>query len=92
MKKVFLFAIIATALVACNNAATTEAGDAQEVAEATGAETYAVNAAESVVNWKGANVTGKSHIGTIALKSGNINTDNDAITAVALEISNFAVG
>ena len=91
MKKVFLFAIIATALVACNNAATTEAGDAQEVAEATGAEKYAVNAAESIVNWKGANVTGKSHIGTIALKSGSINTDNDAITAGNFEIDMTAL-
>lgn len=91
MKKLFLFAIIATALVACNNSASTEAGDAQEVAEATGAETYTVNAAESTVNWKGSKITGDSHAGTIAIKSGSINTDNEMITAGNFELDMTAI-
>ena len=87
MKKVFLFVGIAAFLMACNSqSASTEAGKAQEVAEATGAETFTVNSAESTVNWKGSKITGYSHTGTISVTGGSINADADAITAGSFEL------
>lgn len=83
MKKLFLIVGIAAMFMACNNkAASSDASEAQEVAEAAAtSETYTVNAAESAVVWKGSKITGDSHSGTIGLTSGSLSTENGAITA-----------
>lgn len=51
--------------------------DATEVTEVSGT-TYAVDATQSKVVWKGTKVTG-FHEGTVDIKTGNIIVDNDAI-------------
>jgi polyisoprenoid-binding protein YceI len=87
MKKLILFAVIAGSLVACNSqTASTEAEEAQEVAEATGSESYTVDAAASTVAWKASKITGAGHNGGIAITSGTINTENEAIVAGNFEL------
>ncbi len=83
MKNVFLLTIIAALFVACGSpSASTEAGDAQEAAEATSTnETYTIAADQSTVVWKGTKPTGDSHTGTVAIKDGSISAENGVPTA-----------
>lgn len=69
------------ALVACKgNKNETEAGDAEEVAEAKAeAQKYMVNKEESVIDWKGSKPTG-THTGTLKLESGVLRLQDSTLT------------
>ena len=88
MKKLFLIVGIAAMFMACNNKnASSDASEAQDVAEAAAtSQTYTVNTAESAVVWKGSKITGDSHSGTIAISSGSLSSENNMITAGNFEI------
>lgn len=83
MKKVFVLTMIAALFMACGSpSATTEAGEASEEATASVSSTeYVVNAAESVVTWKGTKPTGDSHTGTVAVKAGKFSVAEGTITS-----------
>jgi len=83
MKNVFLLTIIAALFVACGSpSASTEAGDANEAAEASSTnETYTIAADQSTVVWKGTKPTGDSHTGSVAITEGSISAENGALTA-----------
>jgi polyisoprenoid-binding protein YceI len=83
MKNVFLLTIIAALFVACGSpSASTEAGDANEAAEASSTnETYTIAADQSTVIWKGTKPTGDSHTGSVAITEGSISAENGALTA-----------
>ncbi|PCJ66447.1 MAG: polyisoprenoid-binding protein [Bacteroidetes bacterium] len=83
MKKVFLLTTIAALFMACGSpSASTEANEAQEVAEATETNvTYTVNATESTVIWKGTKPAGDAHTGTVAIAKGVISTEEGMVTA-----------
>ncbi|MDB9882365.1 YceI family protein [Bacteroidia bacterium] len=88
MKKVLLLSGIVALFAACSSpSASTEVGDAQEVADATAeSESFNVNVEESKVNWKGSKITGDSHTGTINITSGSFSTAEGAITAANFEL------
>ncbi len=88
MKKVLLLSGVVALFAACSSpSASTEAGDAQEVAAATTeSESFNVNVEESTVNWKGSKITGDSHSGTINLTAGSFSTADGAITAANFEL------
>jgi polyisoprenoid-binding protein YceI len=88
MKNVFLLTIIAALFVACGSpSATTEAGEAQEAAEAASTnETYMIAADQSTVAWKGTKPSGDSHTGTVAIKEGSLSSENGALTAGSFTI------
>jgi polyisoprenoid-binding protein YceI len=83
MKNVFLLTLIAALFVACGSpSASTEAGDANEAAEASSTnETYTIAADQSTVVWKGTKPTGDSHTGSVAITEGSISAENGALTA-----------
>jgi polyisoprenoid-binding protein YceI len=83
MKNVFLLTIIAALFVACGSpSASTEAGDAQEAAEASSTnEMYTIAADQSTVAWTGTKPTGAFHTGTVAIKEGSISAENGVPTA-----------
>ncbi len=96
MKKIVLSLAIVAGLTfsatSCKNS--TEATDAQEVAEATvEAETFDVNTAESVIEWKGGKVIGGTHNGTIALSSGTVSVKEGAVEAgtFVIDMNSIAV-
>ncbi len=61
-------------------------GEAQNPATVeAAAQTYAIDAATSVVKWEGAKVTGK-HAGTFGVKGGSLNVKNNEITGGTLEL------
>ncbi|MFD2698666.1 YceI family protein [Mesonia sediminis] len=86
MKKVLLngmvLAFLGLSTVACKNEAKNETNpkEAQEVAEA-GAEsaTYAINAAESKIDWVGSKPAG-NHTGTVMLSKGEFTVDGDKLS------------
>ena len=81
MKKIVLLSAIAAMFMACGTGSTTEAGDAQDAANASESNTtYTVSAAESAVKWNGTKPTG-SHVGTAAVKEGTLSTENGIVTA-----------
>jgi len=81
MKKIILLSAIAAMFMACGTGSTTEAGDAQDAANASESNTtYTVSASESAVKWNGTKPTG-SHVGTAALKEGTLSTENGIVTA-----------
>jgi polyisoprenoid-binding protein YceI len=87
MKKVLLLTGIAALFMACGTGASTDAGEAQEAANATESNvSYTITAAESSVKWKASKITGDGHSGTIAIKSGTISTGNSMITAGNFQI------
>lgn len=82
MKKVLLLSAIAALFVACGTGASTDAGEAQEAANAAETNvTYTVAAAESIVVWKATKPAGNGHGGTAAVKEGSLSTDNGVVTA-----------
>jgi polyisoprenoid-binding protein YceI len=83
MKNLFLLTLIAALFVACGSpSASTEAGDANEAAEASSTnETYTIAADQSAVIWKGTKPTGDSHTGSVAITEGSISAENGALTA-----------
>jgi polyisoprenoid-binding protein YceI len=83
----FLFVTAAIA-VSCGSGsedAQAEVGQAQEVAAETGTA-YAVNSAESIVNWKGEKFNGDFHTGTIKVKDGSLSVEDGNITAGSFTI------
>lgn len=73
MKKSFILSLVAVAVAAFTIAFTGPA------------DTMAVDTKASVVSWKGYKVTG-SHYGKIAIKNGNLNFSNGALTGGSFEI------
>lgn len=83
MKKKFILFSAAIALLLASCAGNPEgtrsdASDATEVGEATGAE-LPVDTSASEVKWEGTKVTG-SHYGTVDISSGKLFIDNDVLT------------
>ncbi len=95
MKKVFLLTAIAALFVACGSpSASTEAGEANEAANASDSSTqYEVSVAESSVNWKGTKPTGSAHVGTVAIKEGKLAVTDGTITAggFVMDLTQLAV-
>lgn len=60
-------------------------GDAQQVAQAAGTD-YAVNATESIINWKGEKFSGDFHEGTINIQDGTLAVEDGNITAGSFTI------
>lgn len=83
MKKLFTLTTIAALFVACSSpSASTEAGEANEVATAQESSVeYAVDPSQSTVTWKGTKPTGDSHTGTVAVKQGKLAMTDGIITA-----------
>lgn len=78
----FMVLTICFAFVGCKdkgNEASTGDAEQAKVAEDS-AEKYFVHAAESQIEWKGFKPTG-THNGTIAIKNGEINTNDDVIVS-----------
>jgi polyisoprenoid-binding protein YceI len=85
MKKTFIFASLATAILvlgSCGSNAT-EAGNADSAAQASAAAvTYKIDAATSTLGWHGSKVAGVGeHSGTIAIQEGTLSVENGNITA-----------
>ena len=83
------FALMGLTFIAqsCKNKAEGEAaavGDAGEVAAAAG-DKYTVDAANSILSWEAAKVTGK-HNGTIGVVNGEFFLENGAITSGTFDI------
>lgn len=85
MKKLFVPVIIAVAVLgmtSCGNNSTSNAGDAQEVAQAgENSKSYVVNIDESSLAWKATKKVSGGHEGIVKLSEGTLNVENDAITA-----------
>ncbi|MAZ26516.1 MAG: lipid-binding protein [Cytophagaceae bacterium] len=79
--QVFTLAFVLVAQVSCKeNKNETDAGDAENVAEASAeAQKYMVNKEESVIDWKGSKPTG-THTGTIKLESGILRLQDSTLT------------
>lgn len=64
----------------------TKTGEEQEVAAATGGNSYTVDTAQSTLAWTGYKVGGE-HNGTFNISGGTITTDNSAITSGSVTIN-----
>ena len=95
MKKVFLLSVFAAFLVACGNSGeTTSTSEAETVAEETAESvSYAVNVAESTLNWKGTKPTGDFHTGTAAITGGKLGMEGESLTSgnFAIDLTKLAV-
>lgn len=81
-KNLFLASAFAGALLiaSCGNSGS-KVEESQQAAEAgQGAVSYTIDSAASTVNWFASKVTGK-HDGTLAIKSGDIQTENGTVSA-----------
>ncbi|WP_240463047.1 YceI family protein [Mesonia aquimarina] len=79
---VFLLATIGIAAVSCKNDKKneTEAKEPEKVAEASEmAATYKVDTEQSVINWKGAKLTGGGHEGVISFKGGELSMNDNML-------------
>lgn len=86
MKKISFFLLAASfGLVACNapKGDSAEITDAQEAAQATGAE-YTVDST-STIKWTGSKPTG-SHVGTFVISGGTLTVENDVLKAGSFTI------
>lgn len=83
MKKNVLavIALAALSFTACKKNETTTTTEGVEVnAPSTEAVTYTVDAQNSLINWEGGKVTGDKHLGTIALKEGQVSVADGKVT------------
>ena len=83
MKKILVLTLTASLFMACSSpSASTVAGEANEAAAAAESNTeYAVNTAESSVEWAGTKPTGDVHTGTVAITEGILATAEGTIAA-----------
>lgn len=81
-KNVFaVIALAALSFTACKKTETVEANNELEVnAPAAEATTMNVDAANSLINWEGGKVTGDKHLGTIAIKEGQVSVAEGKVT------------
>jgi polyisoprenoid-binding protein YceI len=84
LKFLFLVALAAVMLAACNNQAPesdeAKVSESQAVNETTGGEAYRVDPAASKVAWVGTKVSGY-HVGEVAVKSGELKVENGNVVA-----------
>ncbi|MBR9861047.1 YceI family protein [bacterium] len=82
MKKLLFILGVGLVLSACNSSNSEVQDDAEEVAEATETSAkYVIDPAASTLQYKGEKITGSYHDGTVAIKSGHLDVENDMITA-----------
>jgi polyisoprenoid-binding protein YceI len=87
-KLLAILLVTAAIAVSCGSGsedAQAEVGQAQEVAAETGTA-YAVNTAESIINWKGEKFNRDFHTGTIKVKDGSLSVEGGNITAGSFTI------
>ncbi|MEL6862792.1 MAG: YceI family protein [Bacteroidota bacterium] len=92
IKLSLLFFAFGLMMTACSN--NNNSSEAAETGDAVGdaatvpatATNYAINTAESVINWTGSKPTGSTHIGTIKLSDGQLSMNGDELAGGSFTI------